>query len=253
MQDTQHVEQLGLPEQLYLLLTDPMTGEPRFPKERVRQVLGMSIVWELMHLGVLALSSNYIMWVDPAEITLDHLSKFSRYMASRVPIGGQQLAHEIGEHFQPIWQVIGKAMVQEHLLKPAVQDRWLFFHHQVLMQLAEARHDNMALSRLMRDVARNLWDPQYDDELAHTHPRLLARIVILENYGLLSSVIGAEAYGLTKHHLPALRAYLHSAKPAEPVVADADPPLGFAHRWTDNRSSVFDDDCTFWIDDGVHG
>lgn len=252
MHDNPRVEELPLPEQLYLLLTDPNTGAPAFAREAVGRALGMAVVWELLQNHVVLMERNQVIWVDDAvELSVDYLLKARRFAGMHLPITGSRLATAFAEHFAPLWQVIGATMVDEHLLRHATQERWLVFHRQVLTQLDTARRDHLSLSSQMRAVARNLWDTHYDDELAQTHPRLLARFIILDNYRLLHDVLGAEAYAIARKHMPALRQYLreaaflpHRNSPTpETTNFDTDRDPYAAH------CSVYDDGCNFWVNE----
>jgi hypothetical protein len=166
------------------------------------------------------------------------------------PADSRTLIMEIAAQLHPTWRTIGEDMVNEHLLTPEVRTRFCLFHQRVLSELGEARTEGHDLGESMRQAARATWDQTYEADLVKTHPRLLARIVILDNYGLLAPVIGYTAYSSIKGHLPGLRTHLQDA------VRDASTAevrqASRARQSTDSSGSdgIYSSGSDFWIGSG---
>lgn len=248
MTDTSKAEQLGLPEQLYVLLIDPDTGETPYPRQAVERVMATAIVWELLHSGAFDTTGNTITHVREALYAESYLRRAALVAAGRVPIDGRELIWEVAAQLHPISTTIGEDLVAKHLLTIEVQKRFAFFNRRVFMELTEARSDALALSAGMAQAARNLWDPNYDDELARTHPRLLARIVLLDNHHLLKPLIGSQAYNAAAPHVASIRAHLHQMVAAQTARPRTSGPSDSTSSCTDSSWYLYDSGSSFWID-----
>lgn len=245
MERTSKAEQLRLPEQLYILLVNPDTGEPRFAQQRVEQVLATAIAWELLDSGAIRSSGTAVSAAQEIAFPESYLKKAARIVSSQEPVHGFRLVMEIAAEMHPIWTTIGEDMVAKHLLTHEVQTRFMFFHRSVLTELTEAKTDGRELSDGLAQAARNLWNSGYDDELALTHPRLLARLVILDNHGLLEPLVGACAYDAAAPHIPSLRSHLRQFASQPGQSKPSSTSLGSSD---DSGSYMYDSGSHFWID-----
>ncbi len=260
--ETTSIEQLRLPEQLYLLLINPNTGAPRFARERVKRVLAISVLWELLYEGVLSARDNTVLEVKSVPSSAGYLYLAGVITRKVAPIPARDLTLQFAAEMHPLWETIGEAMVHEHLLAEEVRTRFLFFHQRVLTELTDARRDGAELTQSLRQVARSIWNEQYDDELARTHPRLLARFVLLDNCRLLAPLIGVELYGQTRSHITSLRNHLRTmiadkvpamAEPVRPVATLSDSGEASAATfidtgWEGAGVAVYFGGIDFWVD-----
>jgi len=242
MPEAQKAEQLMLPEQLYILLMDPDTGEPRFDARRVERALSMAVLWELLDAGAFETEGNRITRVDQVTFGESYMRRAALAASKRAPANGRAIAMHIAAELHPIWRAIGEDMVNEHLVCEDVQTRFCFFHKRVLTELADARRDDLELENNLRQAARGTWDAGYDDQLAKTHPRLLARMILLDNYGLLEPLLGSQAYDTVALHIPELRKHVHQSA-RQPDSSDS----GFISSDTGGFYGCGPD---FWIYDG---
>lgn len=248
MNQVSKAEQLRLPEQLYILLTDPNTGEPRYGSQRVERVLSISIIWELLNSGAFATNGNQISAVNNAIFDESYLRRAALAASGLVPIDGREFGWVIASNLHPVWKTIGEDMLAKHLLTEEVQTRFVFFHQRVLAEMAEARIEAAELSASLAQAARNLWDASYDAELAHSHPRLLARLVLLDNFGLLLPLIGGTAYASAAPYMSDIRTHLHTivqdTRASRPRAASSDS----TYYSSDSGScGVYDSGADFWI------
>ncbi len=256
MDQISKAEQLRLPEQLYILLVDPDTGDPRYSRQKVEHVLATAIIWELLDAGAFKTQGNRIKSVKVAMFEEGYLRRAALHTAGRVPADGHSMIWEVAGELHPIWKTVGEGMVAKHLVAEDVQTRFVFFHRKVLMELFDARNDAQELSQSLAQAARNLWDANYDAQLARTHPRLLARLVLLDNHKLLEPLIGSTAYFAAVPYLTDIRSHLHE------MVRD--PKVVRPHHTSDTGGCdsggsdchIYDSGSDFWIDssdDGGHG
>lgn len=227
MADAQKAEELWLPEQLHILSTDHETGEPQLDRAKTERMLALSILWELVQSGALTMTGNTITSANQVLFKESYMRHAALLANSKAPVEGARLVVAISTEMRPIWSVIGADMVDKRLLEASVQTRLLLIHKRVLKQTAEARRISAELTtNLLEQVAR-FGDPSYQAEFAGKYPRLLARIVLMENYGLLSPIAGPLAYQQIEPHIPWLKQYLNdmimqasAAKPTEPLPSD---------------------------------
>lgn len=261
METKSKAEQLLLPEQLYLLLTDPGTGEPRLDRERVKQVLATAVLWELLHSGMVSAQGDEIVAVNEVLSPTPYLRNAAYLASHRVPISAHRLVLEIAAELHPLWHAVGEAMVAEHLLQAEVRQRFLVFHQRVLTELGAARQDGLELTAGLRQAAQRVWDPQYEAQLAETHPRLLARLILLDNFHLLSPLLGSTGYATLSQHLPELREHVKQrfreapagATGAEDLEALASRRGSGSTGWGDSGGGIYDSGSTFWVDhDDAH-
>lgn len=145
MAEITKVEQLRLPEQLYILLMDPAEGEPRQKREAVKQILASAILWELLNDGWLINEENKIVGIKHLDSEVPYMRQAARIIAKHVPNSARHLTMELVSQMHPIWLAVGESMVAEHLMAENVQKRFIVFHHKVLRELGEARKDGLEL------------------------------------------------------------------------------------------------------------
>jgi hypothetical protein len=264
MAEITKVEQLRLPEQLYILLMDPAEGEPRQKREAVKQILASAILWELLNDGWLINEENKIVGIKHLDSEVPYMRQAARIIAKHVPNSARHLTMELVSQMHPIWLAVGESMVAEHLMAENVQKRFIVFHHKVLRELGEARKDGLELKASLRQAAQNVWNPEYEAELAKTHPRLVARLVLLDNFQLLAPLIGSDAAQAMHPHIAELRSHLHDlVRDAQESRRDQKADGGdTSSSWGDSgTSSGWGDDggiyysgSDYWIDGhGSHG
>lgn len=249
LNQTLKAEQLRLPEQLYILLTDPETGGPRFNRQRVERALATAVLWEMLNEKIVEADGNEIVRVSEVKLTEAYFRRSALAAASRVPTTGPRLTMEIASELHPIWCTIGEDMVHEHLLTEEVRTRFGFFHQRVLAEASEARRDGQELSDSLKQAARNLWSSTYDDELVRTHPRLLARLLILDNCGLLQPVIGPEAYYDAAPFMSDLRVHLNEVI-RKPEQCSTSSFYSGSDGYSSSNCWFCDSGSDFWVSGG---
>lgn len=250
MEQVSKAEQLKLPEQLYIMLVDPDTGEPLYGKPTVERVLATAVLWELLNCGAIRANGSEISGVESVLFRESYLRNAALMISDMAPADSRALIMEIAAKLHPIWRTIGDDMVNEHLLTPDVRTRFCLFHQRVLSELGEARIEGHDLGESMRQAARATWDQTYEADLVTTHPRLLARIVILDNYGLLAPVIGYTAYSSIKGHLPDLRTHLHDAVRDASAGEMKQVARDRQSTYSGGSDGIYSSGSDFWIGSG---
>ena len=254
MENLPKAEQLRLPEQLYLMLTDPETGDPKpLRRERVKRLLATAILWELMEEKAVAVSpeTGLLSAADDKPSGLAYLDRALLYVQIHAPISPGRAAVELVSWLDPIWRTIGEAMAHEGLVHEDYQSRLLVFHRKVLLQLSEARRDEVELERDLREALRAVGD-HHDGDVIASHRRLVGRIVLLDNFGLLKPLVGARIYNAACPHIVALKTHLRGL-----IQPATDEERRGAAAWTSDSGTVYwggdTSDSSFWLLDYTSG
>jgi hypothetical protein len=203
-------EQLPLHEQLYLLLTDPGTGEPPTARRRRTQgVLAAGVLWELIERGA--------MTVDPGQGEIAGVSRqalgdgclqqsLEAFRQDALPMSPLQAVQTLAGHLPSLWQAIGKGMIREGLVHEEVKTVLLLFHRNVLSQTAEAAREERTLEADLRAAVQEI-GAHHEDEIV-SHRRLVARLVLLDNFGLLREMVGGGVYDDAADRIAAMKGRL---------------------------------------------
>jgi hypothetical protein len=251
-------ESLPLPEQLYLMLTDSETGVPPKPRRRRTQgVLAAGLVWELIERGALTvdLAGGEITRVSRQTLGTECLTRALTALGrERPPMPPRRAVQALAAHLPTLWCAIGESMLREGLVHAEVQTVLLLFHRRVLSQTDEAAREERTLEADLRAAVREIG--AHGEAGIATQRRLVARLVLLDNFGLLRELVGGEVYDAAADRLTALKRGMRDAsrllRAGGTPLRDTDqdwPDIWYASAWFLDASGALDapmacgDDC----------
>lgn len=268
MESMSKAERLPLPEQLYLMLTDPRTGEPPTSRrQRTQGLLAAGLAWELIERGVVTVdpAAGEVVRVSGQALGEACLREGAEILRrARMPLPPLEAVRLLSKRLPAMWRVIGEGMVREGLVREEVRTVLLLFHRRALCQTAEAAREERELEGDLRAAVRQIG--ALDDEGGGAHRRLLARLVLLDNFGLLREIVGGALYDEASDRIVALKERLRDTarltRAGRQPIGDPDAGWmagGLGALWFLDATGISDapiacgDDCRAFGESGPGG